>query len=108
MKFEETTTTERWLILSDANQKFPTGELIVDWAGERASKTNPEKKNQILILSDEEGNKYTICVWKRDVIECINQYGSDTEQWNGVKFELKNGRMQLVPTDLKVKVEVMV
>ena len=101
MKYEETNTSaERWLILGDKNQKFPTTDLIVNWSGER--KTAKGATMPVLILEDNDGEKYVICAWKRDVLECINQYGNDTEQWNAVKFENKNGRMQLVPADMKI------
>lgn len=106
MKYEDTNTSaERWLILSDKNQQFPKNSLTVDWAGER--KTQAGKTIPVMILVDEDAEKYVICAWKRDVLACINEYGTDTEQWDCVKFESKAGRMQLVPAGMKVKTEVL-
>ena len=89
MKYDETTTESRWLILNDKEQQFPTDPLEVESASEQktaAGKTMPV----IALVNPETGEKYRICAWKRDVIACINQYGTDTESWDLVRFEKRN------------------
>lgn len=91
---------ERWLILSDKEQAFPTEHLHVESIEER--KTQAGKTMPVMTLvGTESGDKFQICAWKRDVKPCIEQYGNNPEQWDDVTFEKKNGRYQLVPAGLK-------
>lgn len=103
MEYVEEIKTERWLILSDKDQKFPTTPLIVVDA--REQDTMKGIKMPVLTLEDEDGNKYKMCGWKRDVKNCIDQYGSKTEQWGEVQFTNKNGRWILEPAPMRVKEE---
>lgn len=106
MKYDDTETTTRWLILNDKEQQFPTDALEVSSCEER--KTQAGKTMPVLTLTHPEtGEKYQVCAWKRDVIRCINEYGTDTDSWSLVKFEQKNGRWMLVPAGMNVKTEVV-
>jgi len=101
MKYEETTAEKRWLILSDKDQKFPEGNLEVISSEEK--KTASGKSMPVLTLQKREtGDIFQICAWKRDVLLCINEYGTDTDSWSDVQFEQKNGRWQLVPAPMQV------
>lgn len=99
MKYEETTSEKRWLILSDKEQKFPVGNLEVLSCEERT--TAGGKTMPVITLSDREtGDTFQICAWKRDVLQCINEYGTNTDSWDDVQFAQKNGRWQLVPASM--------
>jgi len=101
MKYDEDATTTRWLILGDKNQTFPSGELIVKEGKDQPTKSG--KTMPVLTLEDiRTGDSYQICAWKRDVLECINEFGVDTKSWGNVRFENKNGRMQLLPCKMVV------
>jgi len=104
MKYDAEEQSSRWLILTDKDQEFPTAKLEVESSEER--KTASGKTMPVLHLIDPtSGDKYQICAWKRDVLRCVNEYGADTDSWDMVMFEKKNGRMQLVPAGMNVKEE---
>lgn len=108
MGFEYTSdsTENRWLILNDVEQDFPTEEFEVEEAKEVTSQAG--KKMPVLVLKGlESGDTVQVCAWKRDVIDCIKQYGGNAEQWDKVAFEKKGRRYILVPRGMKVTTEVV-
>lgn len=97
-------TTERWLILSDLEQDFPSEDFTVEEAKEAT--TNSGKTMPVLILKGiESGDIVRICAWKRDVLACISQYGVNPEQWDKVGFVKKGNRYVLEPKGMNAKIE---
>ena len=108
MGFEYTSdsTSDRWLILSDVEQDMPTEDFKVTEATEKKSQGG--KAMPILILKGEEsGDVVQICAWKRDVIDCIKQYGGKPETWGKVGFERKGNRYLLKPRETKLVEEAV-
>jgi len=101
MKFEDTKAEQRWLILSDKNQKFPVGNLQLTKCEKKKAASGTDI-TEFTLSHRETGNEFKICAWKRDVLSCIEQYGLDTDSWGDVQFEMKNDRWQLVPAPMLV------
>lgn len=102
--YEAETASERWLILNDKEQNFPTEPMKVLSVEER--KTTGGKAMPVMMLEGmESGEKFLIVAWKRDVKACIEQYGNNPLQWDSVKFAQKNGRYAIVPDGIHAVTE---
>lgn len=106
MGFEYTSdsTSERWLILSDTSQEWPEEDFTVEEAKE-ATTSNGKTMPVLILKGCESGDVVRICAWKRDVLDCIKQYGGHPEQWDKVGFKKKNNRYILEPRGMQVKTE---
>lgn len=102
--YDAPTSGERWLILNDKEQEFPTADLEV--INLEVRKTQTGKDMPVLTLENPEtGERYQVCAWARDVKAVIAEYGTKPSSWDKVKFERKNGRICLLPAGMKVKTE---
>lgn len=105
-KYDDAPTEGRFLILNDTEQEFPTACMKVVAAEEKMSYGG--KPYPVLTLEDDDGDTYQVAAWKRDVLKCIQQFGTDPLKWEEVKISLAVGgrRYELVPAAMRVKEEV--
>ena len=91
---EPATGGERWIILSDMDQKLPQFVKVVS-AEVRIDKSG---KNLKVLLLESEGRKFVMSAWARDVEACVNEWGKNPMVWQRCEFVAKNGRWTLKPT----------
>ena len=82
---EPKTEKRRFLILSDLKQEMPNSRLKVIDKTKRTSMQGKEYK--VLILCDEEGTEYEASAWERDVVRCIQEWGTNPDNWGYLTLE---------------------
>jgi len=103
--FEETKAGERWVILSDKDQKLPADLKVI---GGEMRKTNDGKPLKVLCLKSPDGQQFVLSAWSRDVRKCVDEWGTNPMTWGFVSFvyDSARGRWMLLPSDPQpIKVE---
>jgi len=86
----------RFILLNEIRQAPPEPPLEVTRAEMRKSSSGGEFP--VLILTDADGNEYAVAAWKRDVKECLKQWGAKPDDWGqvaivksstGTRYEIK-------------------
>lgn len=97
-KFED---KGRSIRLNEIKQKMPEGRFKVADAKKQKA-LNSDVQYPILVLQDEDGNRYEVMAWERDVKECGRQWaGTHPTDWGFVEFRLSSTgtRFEIVPAE---------
>jgi len=95
---------ERYIIMSDIAQAIPRAPLRVTKTELRMGRTG--KEYPVLTLQDADGHALACAAWKRDVANCIKQWGKNPKDWGDVEIVVKGKRLELWPcVEQRVEIE---
>jgi hypothetical protein len=91
---DEPINRPRWIALNDLNQELPKDRLRVKGGIKMKSKSG--KEYPVIIAEDKEGNIYYVMAWKRDLRECIQDWGPDPQNWRYINLSIRNGKIEVI------------